>query len=234
MNTNSENRRKKCEKSGGKWIDPPGYCQQGPETPPVELIDQPTEITSFKQRVKEIAEKEWEFFKRGEKKEHEEGFWQRVGDYWREGVGRNDRDGRDDYRWSAAFVSWVMKKAEAGNKFKCSSRHSVYIQDAIGKRENNDPDGAFKGYRLNEVAPQVGDLVCFSSGEDRGKVEYDATRDSEYRSHCDIVVATTPEEIEVIGGNVKQSVYKKTLKVDSQGHLIDTSQPWFVVIKNLL
>lgn len=189
--------------------------------------------TSFKQRVKEIAEQEWRFFCQGQKKEYEYGYYQRVGDYWREGVGIGYRDGRDtQHPWSAAFISWVMKKAGAGDKFKYSSWHSDYITDAIQKRESNDSSASFKGYKLNEIAPQVGDLVCFSSGEDKGKVNYNTT--GRYRAHCDIVVATKLDEIDVIGGNVGESVSKKSYKVDSQGYLIDTSRSWFVVIQNLL
>jgi phage replication-related protein YjqB (UPF0714/DUF867 family) len=196
------------------------------------VIHRPSETRSFKQKVKEIAEQEWEFFDRGQKKEYEHGYYQRVGDYWREGVGITDRDGRDtQYRWSAAFVSWVMKKAGAGDLFKYSSRHSIYIRDAIQKRKNNDCNAAFKGYKLNEVIPQVGDLVCFSSGEDAGRVDYDTTTD--YRAHCDIVVATQSGQIDVIGGNIRESVFQKTLQADSQGYLIDTTKPWFVVIQNL-
>ena len=192
-----------------------------------------SETTNFKQKVKEIAEQEWEFFDRGQKKEYEDGYYQRVGDYWREGVGITDRDGRDtQHRWSAAFVSWVMKKAGAGDRFKYDSRHSVYIIEAIQKRKSNDSKAAFKGYKLNEIAPQVGDLVCFSSGEDAGKVDYDTT--TNYRAHCDIFVATEPGEIDVIGGNVKDSVFKKTLQADSKRYLVDTTKPWFVVIQNLL
>jgi phage replication-related protein YjqB (UPF0714/DUF867 family) len=198
-------------------------------------INSCSESLSFQQKVKDIAEAEWERFDRGRLKEDEDGGWQRVGDYWREGLGINDRDGRDtQHKWSAAFISWVMKTAEAGDQFKYSSRHSVYIRDAIQKRESNDSNAAFKGYRLNEVSPQVGDLVCFSSGEDIGKIDYDTTRN--YRSHCDIVVATRPEEIDVIGGNVQASVFKKTLPVDSQGYLLACEPPpyWFVVIQNRL
>lgn len=196
-------------------------------------IDLHSGTTSFKQRVRKIAEQEWEFFCQGQKKEDQEGAWQKVGDYWRKGVGITDRDGRDtQHRWSAAFVSWVMKKAGAGDKFKYSNWHSDYIRDAIQKRKNNDFNATFKGYRLNEIAPQVGDLVCFSSGEDVGKVDYDTTR--HYRAHCDIVVATKLDEIDVIGGNVGESVSKRSYKVDSQGYLIDDTRDWFVVIKNLL
>jgi phage replication-related protein YjqB (UPF0714/DUF867 family) len=202
------------------------------------VIDLDSRTTSFQQRVKEIAEQEWRFFCRGQRKEEEYGYYQRVCDYWREGVGIGYRDGRDtQYRWSAAFISWVMKKAGAGDKFKYSSWHSDYIIDAIEKRD--DPSASFKGYRLTEIAPKVGDLVCFSSGEDRGEVDYNTRK--RYRSHCDVVVATRAGKIDVIGGNVHKSVYLKTLNVDPQGYLIDNTrcliedtECWFVVIQNLL
>ena len=204
-------------------------------SPPVVFPSYPSTVrglTKFKRRVREIALKEWQFFNRGTKKEYENVAYQRVGDYWKQGLGRN-LDGRDrDAPWSAAFISWVMKKAGAGNKFKYSASHSVYIREAIKNRKNNVPHAGFKGYKINEVAPKVGDLVCASRGKDAGKVGYDTTRS--YSSHCDIVVATRPGEIDVIGGNVKNSVWKRPLKIDSQGKLIDRKKPWFVVIKNLL
>lgn len=192
-------------------------------------------LTSFKQRVREIAAREWQFFERGSRKEHEHGFWQRVVRYWNEGLKVKWIDTKEEVTsipWSAAFISWVMRTAGAGDRFKYDARHSVYIRDAIQKRKSNDNTAGFKGYKLSEVAPQVGDLVCASRGKDAGKVGYDTTRD--YESHCDIVVATRPGKIEVIGGNVSQSVGKKTLDIDAQGRLIDKKYPWFVVIKNLL
>ncbi|XHX78704.1 MAG: DUF2272 domain-containing protein [Stenomitos frigidus ULC029] len=205
--------------------------QSGQSTMPSSVPNTPSGRKSFQQKVAEIARKEWEFFGRGKKKENQEGFWQRVGIYWREAVGAK-LDGRNSNPWSAAFISWVMKKAGAGNRFKYSARHSVYIRDAIAQRKNNQPSAAFKGYRLHEVAPQVGDLVCASRGDDAGKVDYDTTRD--YQAHCDVVVATRSGAIDVIGGNVNNSVSMKTLKVDAQGKLTNAPPNWFVVIKNLL
>lgn len=192
-------------------------------------------LTPFKQRIQKIAKQEWEFFERGSRKEHEHGFWQRIVRYWAEGLKNSWIDTKEEVKtiaWSAAFISWVMRKAGAGNQFKYSARHSVYIRDAIRNRKSNSSGAAFKGYKLHEVAPNVGDLVCTSRGKDAGKVGYDTTRD--YESHCDVVVATRPGKIDVIGGNVGNSVSRKTLKTDSQGRLIDTSAHWFVVIKNLL
>lgn len=199
--------------------------------PHVEL----TGIRGFKNKVKEIAERELQFW--AGHKESENGFWQRVVQYWEQGVDITSIDTVEEvsssgYPWSAVFISWIMKKAGAGTQFKYHPRHSVYIRDAIQKRKNNDINAAFKGYRLDEVSPKIGDLVCASRAADAGRVGYDTTTD--YASHCDVVVAVRSQEIDVIGGNVSNSVTKIALKTDTQGKLTDTSRPWFVVIKNLL
>lgn len=140
-------------------------------------------------------------------------------------------------RWSRYAASLVSSFRILGDE-KSRSRRSVQVflppfclYHRGDPEEKNDCSAAFKGYRLNEVAPQVGDLVCFSSGEDSGKVDYDAT--TNYRADCDIVVATEPGEIDVFGGNVKESVFKKTLQADSKGYLVDTTKPWFVVIQKI-
>jgi hypothetical protein len=200
-----------------------------------------TSSSSFKQRIKEIAEQEWEFFGRGKKK-NDANFWKRVNLYFREALGR-DQKNRDE-AWSAAFISWVMKKAGAGNKFRYSSGHSYYITDAIKKRTVNDPDAGFKGYRPDEITLEVGDLVCNARCSKKNpncsKADYSTTNPG-YLSHCDIVVATRPGEIDIIGGNTSNrigtkqqyTVGKKTLKVDTQGKLLPETDK-FVVIKNLL
>jgi peptidoglycan hydrolase-like protein with peptidoglycan-binding domain len=175
-----------------------------------------------------IAGKEWEFFNEGKLKEHQEGAWQRVGEYWKS-VGSN-LDGKDtDVPWSAAFISWVMKQGGAGDHFEYSASHSTYITDAIEDRKNNDSEAAFFGYKLDEYSPKVGDLVGYSR---QNGVNFN-TRGF-YKSHTDIVVAVRNREIDVIGGNVSDSVTKKTLAIDSQGRLIDKSQDWFVILSNRL
>ena len=199
-------------------------------SPHVEI----TGIKGFKNKLKEIAEREWEFFDRGTRKESEEGFWQQIVKYWREGVGINFVDTKaevssNNFPWSAVFISWIMKQAGAGNKFKYSARHSIYIRDAIKNRKNNVSDAGFKGYKIDEISPEVGDLVCAPR---QSGVTYNTTTD--YPSHCDLVVAKRVDEIDIIGGNVSNSVTRKTLKLDTDGTVKDTSRPWFVVIKNLL
>ena len=48
---------------------------------------------------------------------------------------------------------------------------------------------------------------------------YDKT--GSYSSHSDLVVAVRPGEIDVIGGNVRDSVTRKTLRTNGQGQLAD-------------
>ena len=187
--------------------------------------------SNFKIRLKDQAEAECNFFGKGTKKEREDGFWQHIVQYWKEALNINNIDTPTDVGnvpWSAAFISWIMKQGGAGDKFKYNSSHSVYIRDAIKKRKNQISDAAFVAFKIDEVTPQVGDLVCAPR---QSGVTYDTTDD--YISHCDLVVAKRSNEIDIIGGNVSNSVTKKTLKLDANGKVKDTTRPWFVVIKNL-
>jgi hypothetical protein len=158
--------------------------------------------------------------------EADEEYYQRVGDYWKDGVDR-DLTGKDTHEpWSAAFISWVMKEAGMGQRFSYSDWHATYIRNSILARRAEDPTFAFWGYRMNERAPKVGDLVGYAR---QGGISYDY-QPTVYSSHTDLVVAVRPGEIDVIGGNVKDSVSKKTLRTDAQGLLIDPHHRWFVVM----
>lgn len=192
-------------------------------------------------RMLEIARREWEFFGRQTigkdgkvshpgHKEADEGYWQRVGVYWRNGCYLPWTGKDTDEAWSAAFISYVMREAGLAELFYFSEWHAHYINQAIDGRAYRDNNLAFWGYRLSERAPQVGDMVGYRrqegvSFEDRPEV---------YKSHCDLVVAVRPGEIDVIGGNVQDSVTLKTLQTDAEGKLIDPNQQWFVVMGNLL
>ena len=182
--------------------------------------------SSFGNEIVRIAYQEWETFNRGTIEETEEGAWQRVGDYW-QSVGLNYTGQDTGVPWSAAFISWVMQQAGAGDRFEYNASHSYYIEDAVQDRYENDPNAAFFGYRLDEYSPEVGDLVSFARQDGIG---YDSP--APYESHSDIVVAKREGEIDVIGGNVDNSVSLKTYAIDSQGRLIDTSHDWIAVLSN--
>ncbi|TRU81173.1 MAG: DUF2272 domain-containing protein [Microcystis novacekii Mn_MB_F_20050700_S1] len=145
------------------------------------------------------------------------------------------RGGWDNYPWSAAFISFIMKQSGAGNQFKYSVRHATYIVDAVKNRDN--PNASFRGYPIDWIRPSVGDLICAPRGENAGLTYPQIIDKGDFKSHCDIVVAKNNNQLEVIGGNVGDSVAKTIVSLDAQGHIKVTEpnfRPWFVVIKNNL
>lgn len=141
------------------------------------------------------------------------------------------------YAWSAVTISYIMKKAGYSKaQFQFSEGHSRYIRNAVAAKKGEDDSASFWGFRIGDAAPEVGDLVGYarkSSGTvsyEAGQAWYDKT--GKYNSHADIVVAVRPAEIDVVGGNVANSVTKKTLSRDPDtGLLTDQSFAWFVVMK---
>jgi len=206
----------------------------------------------------QIAQREWRAF--GQvvvypntelpfDREREEGLWQRVGDYWWEGLplgnpddaftGIHDGNGRvfseredGNYAWSAAFIDYVMRKAGAGRRFPYASTHSDYI-NAAARREAGLVIGAEPPERY---APQRGDLICMWRG--RHPIRYAELPTDRFPGHCDIVISAKPGALDVIGGNVDNSVSQKQVPVTPDGHLadaggtvIDPDHPWFVVLR---
>ena len=185
-----------------------------------------------------VARHEWEFFgkqtiREGKisqpgHREAEEGYWQRVGVFWKVGVNLPLTGKDTDEPWSAAFISYVMRQAGAGERFLYSEWHAHYIQRAMKAREEQDANYGFWGYRLSERPPQVGDLVCYARQDG---VDFDHLP-TVFKSHSDLVVAVRPREIDVIGGNVEDSVTLKVLATDERGYLIDKHNRWIAVLEN--
>lgn len=176
-----------------------------------------------KNLVKE-AEEQLAIWNFGKTKETASTMYDRLVAYWKSVGWAESRWTPSSVAWSAAFISYVMRLAGAGSNFKYSSSHSTYIRDAVKNRKTNN-ENPFKAYRLNEKKVEVGDLVCYARQEG---INYDTT--SSYKSHCDIVVAADNQEAKVVGGNVSNSVSKKTVKLKN-GYIDDTSKKWFTLIK---
>ncbi|TGS90418.1 DUF2272 domain-containing protein, partial [bacterium M00.F.Ca.ET.177.01.1.1] len=106
----------------------------------------PAATADFASGVVQVCTGEWEFFGRQEydlagnavvvgHKELEPGFAEGIGKYFLEGTGTTGVDGTNtDMAWSAAFISWVMRKSGATSRFRYSTLHSVYIYQAIRDR----------------------------------------------------------------------------------------------------
>jgi hypothetical protein len=179
-----------------------------------------------------------------------EGLWQRVGDYWWEGLdprfvaqrwtGMHDEHGLvfpasadGNYAWSAAFISYVMRMAGAGPHFPYSENHATYIDAAA----RHDPGIALEAERPRDYAPQSGDLICLYRTK-RPMTFEDLPTAEPFPAHCDIVVARRPGQLDVVGGNVDDAVAMKHIPVTADGRLagpdgalVDPDHPWFVVLK---
>jgi Uncharacterized protein conserved in bacteria len=143
----------------------------------------------------------------------------------------------DVYPWSAVTISYIMKTAGfTKEEFPFSQAHAKYLVWGIKNRNDEVQNAAYWGYRVDDdlALPDVGDLVGCARAEHRltrdEALAYFA-RTGSYASHSDIVVAKRPGEIDVIGGNVRDSVTKKTLKLNAKGQLIDNLHDWFVVLR---
>jgi hypothetical protein len=178
-------------------------------------------------RAAAIATQQWNRWNQGKIKESSPGMRSVLEDYWRTGVGwvPSEPQWWSRVAWSAAFISWVMRKAGAGQAFKYSSAHAAYIKAAKDNRIANN-DNPFKAYRVTEVSPKVGDLVCKSRAG--SGATYDNIRLG-LKAHCDIVTDVQPNRLLTIGGNVSQSVSMTPVSTDSRGLI--TSPSYFAVIK---
>jgi hypothetical protein len=216
-----------------------------------------------------IALREWRLFgqnvadpeadaTRVVKPEREEGLWQRVGEYWWLGLnagsaesnwtGKHDADGTvfspdvdGDYAWSAAFISYVMRIAGAGQRFPYSGDHADYINAARRVSLGETRSWLVAAERVQDYAPRAGDLICFGRGKAKGLRFDDLPTPKLFPSHCDIVVDTAvPGQIRVIGGNVEDSVTMNTVPVTADGKLaapegvvLDVRFPWMAVLRLL-
>ena len=205
----------------------------------------PAGIRALRRRIVAVAEREWRFFGGAEWRlrlpsigraglETQPGYRERVIHYWKRGLGRTVTNTR--IGWSGAFISFVMREAGSGARFPYGGSHTWYMARTIRARLAGDRRATFHGYRLTEVAPQPGDLVCntLTAG-----VTYDSVTSRAFGAHCDIVVEKYSGHIKVIGGNLTNSVRKRTLLTNPQGFLYP-HQPrridpyvkrWLVVIR---
>jgi len=185
------------------------------------------EISILSKKATALALAEFNEWNKGgvKRKEGDSSMYDKIKAYWNEGTDTFwSKTKMINEAWSAAFISYVMKKSGAGNDFKYSNSHSVYITDAIKNRKEQNKK-KFKGYKPTEVKVEKGDLVCYAR---QGDVDYDST--GAYISHCDLVVDVNNNKATAIGGNVSNSVSKTIVALDQNNKIKDSK--YFVVIKN--
>jgi hypothetical protein len=180
--------------------------------------------SNFKKKLVKLANDELAKWKN--KKEGNATTIQELRNYWKQGAGVTASDSYYiNNAWSASFISWLMKTAGAGDKFKYSSLHSDYIQAAKQNRKKNIK--TFQGYRKTEKPVSVGDLICYPR---QAGVTYDTG--GGYFAHCDLVMAIKPGEAVGVGGNVSDTVKTSVYKLDPENKV--TTEKVHVIIKNYL
>jgi hypothetical protein len=180
--------------------------------------------------------------------EREPGLWQRVGEYWWEGMnadqpdnawtGKHDAQGKvfsvaanGDYAWSAAFISYVMRIAGAGQKFPYAPDHATYINDAARAAQGEVRNPLLIARDPASYAPRLGDLLCFGRDGAAGMRFADLPTRDNFPAHCSIVVGGGAQRLCVVGGNVDDAVTMEHLHTDAQGELAGNRENWFVVLQ---
>jgi len=176
------------------------------------------------------------------------GLWQRVGEYWWEGMNANEPDNaysglydahgnivpvadRAEYAWSAAFISYVMRMAGAGINFPYAPDHAFYINYAARAAAGQIPNPLLIAENPATYAPSPGDLLCFGRGRGRDLTYADLPTTYSFPGHCSIIVARRNGVISEIGGNVDDAVTLTHVKVNQAGIVDDTGQHWLAVLR---
>ncbi len=135
----------------------------------------------------------------------------------------------NDSPWSAAFISYVMHQSGLdGGQFRYAAAHWQYVKAAF----SGDQQYAYRACDPRHTQPRQGDLLCYSRGA-LAPEDFAAWRSGISRpgfsaaSHCEIVVMVdrTASKMETVGGNVLQSVTRRRLKLNQEGHLSSGHYP---------
>lgn len=136
-----------------------------------------------------------------------------VHEYWVE-VGHPELNGLSAQPWSAAFVSFCFAKAGALKGFPYHIGHWGYCSGIVNSPAKF-PGLGFADPAKTPLAP--GDIVVAArKGAPSPPTSFaDAlvrwrSAKKNFPSHGDIVVAVRPGEVDVIGGNVSNSVTRST------------------------
>jgi hypothetical protein len=186
-------------------------------------------VSDRKEALIDAAVAEWLRFERGEKEETDNPQVKIVGEYWK-AINLN-LDGNDtDQPWSAAFISFVARKA-GYTTFEFAPAHSTYVHDAVNKRRANDTTATFWGFNVGDHKPQLGDLVCRSRSNSNIS-SMDSLPAGGFLSHCDIVVEIRDTEVKTLGGNVDNSVSITPYPLNSNGFLRSGATRVYGILRN--
>jgi hypothetical protein len=207
-----------------------------------------------------IAEREWRLFGSpvddagafqppAQKAERAPGLWERVGEYWWLGLGPDQREARwtgkhdasghvfppqddENFAWSAAFISYVMRIAGAGDRFPYSPNHAGYVNAAASGRSP-----ILIAHDAATYTPKQGDLVCHGREWAAGLRFSDLPTYYTWPGHCGIVVEAQPQGLSTVGGNVYDQVAMTHVAIGPDGSLTSSegahgySATWPIVLE---
>jgi hypothetical protein len=180
--------------------------------------------------------------------ERQPGLWQRVGEYWWQGINPGAREtawtgmhnargniftvaANGDYAWSAAFISYVMRLAGAGAAFPYAPDHAHYINYAARAAQGEIAHPLLIAENPTTYAPAPGDLTCLSRGPHLTFA--DLPTGANFPAHCAIVTSVNPGTDTVIGGNVDDAVTATHVHTGPNGTLAKNADDWFVILRVL-
>lgn len=174
------------------------------------------EINAEVDRLVGLAGAEYKEFLFGTRHETHPDSVKRISDYWHS-FQRNAEP--VSVAWSAAFISFIVKKAGLGQSFKFAPRHTTYLSDSKKAKLANDLSRAYWAVRLHERVLAIGDLVAYyRTGGDCGSAKHDYDDlPGDFCSHCDIVVAIIGDKAITIGGNVGNTVKVTEVPLGADG-----------------
>lgn len=154
------------------------------------------------------AKAEWEYFGEGQIAECNAQVKNRVEEYFSAGNCASSST-CSATPWSAAFISYVM--TSSGASFPSNCAHTAYfsaIRDAPGKY-------SCTARRMSDIGTlKPGDILC-ACREGGCPITFDSAKNQ--ASHCDIVSAVENGKIELIGGNLDDTVAKRSVSVSQLG-----------------
>jgi hypothetical protein len=176
------------------------------------------EINPMVDRLIETVGREFKFFKFGEQFEEHPLSQERIKTYW---LSFQATAEPVSVAWSAAFISFCMKKTNLVLSFKFSGRHTTYLSDSKTAKVNNDPSRAYWAVKLGDRVVQVGDLVgAYRTGGSCGTaVKTYNSLPGDFCSHVDVVVAIHGDRALAIGGNVGNTVTFKEIPLTPTGRV---------------
>jgi hypothetical protein len=138
-----------------------------------------------------------------------------------------------DTPWSAAFISYVVRKSGVtANEFQFSNAHRAYIYDAFAtsaaELSGKTDKRLYRACPLTATKPRVGDIICnhrepaladvseFGVRERiRGELSDHAAARSVRRTHCELVafIDAQASKLYTIGGNVLQGVAARKINL---------------------